>query len=164
MLTGVIMTETTAVQMDISARRSEVRATLTAIVVAAVAGIVSCLIIATIAKAAGAPHAFGPFSTYPVLVVIGVVAGGLGWNIVRRRSADPARLLGRLVPAVLILSFIPDVIVGATKALPHTTWGGVAALMVMHLAVAVGAVASYRRFLPAGAPSSQAAPSAARPV
>jgi Family of unknown function (DUF6069) len=156
------MTGTTTAQMDIAARRSEVRPTLTAMAVAAVTGIVSCLIIATIAKAAGVPHAFGPLSTYPVLVVIGVVAGGLGWNIVRRRSADARRLLARLVPAVLILSFIPDVIVGVTKALPHTTWGGIAALMAMHLAVAAGAVASYRRFLPPRDASGQVSSAADR--
>jgi Family of unknown function (DUF6069) len=135
-------------QQPIQVRRSELKSTLTAIGVAAVAGIVSCLIIATIAKAAGVPHDFQPLSSYPVLVVLGVTAGALGWNIVRRRSADARRQLAWLVPAVLILSFIPDVLVGAAKAFPHTTWGGVAALMLMHLAVAAGAVASYRRFLP----------------
>jgi len=30
---------------------------------------------------------------------------------------------------------------------PHTTWAGVGALMVMHVIVAVAEVASYRRFL-----------------
>lgn len=138
-----------------SVRRSETRATLTAIGVAAVAGIVACLIIAIIARAAGVPGSFSPLSSFPALVIIGVVAGALGWNVVRHRSADPRRLLTRLVPAVLALSFIPDVVVGVTKALPHTTWGGVAALMLMHLAVAGAAIPSYRRFLPAGSGNTQ---------
>jgi len=141
------MTGTTT-RLPIPARRSELKATLTAIVAAAVPGIVLCLVIAVIAKAAGVPRNFEALSSFPALVIVGVTAGALGWNIVRRRSADPRRLLIRLVPAVLVLSFIPDVVVGATKALPHTTWGGVSALMMMHLAVAACAVASYGRFLP----------------
>ena len=142
------MTGTTT-RRAIPSRRSETKSTVAAIVVAAVSGSVSCLIIASIAKAAGVPHNFEPLSAFPALVVVGVIAGALGWNIVRRRSADPRRQLTRLLPAVLLLSFIPDIVVGATKALPHTTWAGVAALMVMHLAVAACAVPSYRRFLPA---------------
>lgn len=142
------MTGTTT-RPPIPARRSELKATLTAIGVAAVPGIVSCLVIAAIAAAAGVPRDFEALWSSPALVIAGVTAGALGWNIVRQRSANPRRLLSRLVPAVLVLSFIPDIVVGATKALPHTTWGGVVALMLMHLAVAACAVASYGRFLPA---------------
>ncbi len=140
---------TSTARLPIPARRSEPKATLIAIGVAALAGIVACLIIATVAKAAGVPGSFAPLSTYPALVVVGVIAGALGWNMVRHRSPDPHRTLTWLVPVVLVLSFIPDLVVGATRVLPHTTWGGVAALMLMHLAVTAAAVASYRHFLPA---------------
>jgi hypothetical protein len=135
-------------RLSVPAQRAERKPILMAVGVAAVAGIAACLVIAIVARAAGVPGSFTPLSTFPALVVIGAVAGAVGWNQVRQRSADPRRLLARLVPAVLLLSFIPDLAVGVTRALPHTTWGGVSALMLMHLAVTAAAVASYRRFLP----------------
>lgn len=60
----------------------------------------------------------------------------------------PRRTLNVLVPIVLLVSFVPDILVGVTRALPGTSWTAVAALMVMHLVVAACAVAAYRRFLP----------------
>lgn len=135
--------------------RSELRPTLYATAASAVVGILACVVIALIAEAAGAPSDFQPLSSYPTLVVIGVVAGALGWNLVRHRSADPRRALTRLVPVVLVVSFIPDVLVGVTKSFAHTTWGGVAALMIMHIAVAAAAVASYLYFLPVGTDRSR---------
>jgi Family of unknown function (DUF6069) len=134
--------------LSVPAQRAERKPILMAVGVAAVAGIAASLIIAIAARAAGVPGSFTPLSAFPVLVVIGVVAGAIGWDQVRQRSADPRRLLARLVPVVLLLSFIPDLAVGVTRALPHTTWGGVAALMLMHLAVTAGAVPAYRHFLP----------------
>ena len=96
-------------------------------------------------------------ATFTALIVLGVLAGGLGWQLVRTRAARPGRLLSRLVPAVLLLSFIPDLLLGITHGL-DATWGGVAALMGMHVAVAVAAVTSYSLFLPV---SSQAVADAA---
>jgi hypothetical protein len=52
------------------------------------------------------------------------------------------------VLAAIVVSFIPDIAVGIGKTVPYTTWGGVAALMVMHVVVAGAGVASYHRFLP----------------
>ena len=53
-----------------------------------------------------------------------------------------------LVPAVVALSFIPDVLIGVTKSEAGTTWAGVGGLMAMHLAAAVCAVVAFSRFLP----------------
>lgn len=52
------------------------------------------------------------------------------------------------MPLVLLLSFVPDVLIGVTKEATGTTWGGVLALMAMHIAVTGAAVSSYLRFLP----------------
>jgi hypothetical protein len=52
------------------------------------------------------------------------------------------------VPAVIAVSLIPDLAVDAGKLYAHTTWGGVAALMIMHLAVAACAVTAYLVFMP----------------
>jgi hypothetical protein len=84
-----------------------------------------------------------------------VLAGAIGWAIIRRRASDPRRLLAWLVPAVIAVSLIPDIALGASGGssssnmmTSHTTWGGVAALMVMHLFVAACAVTAYRLLIP----------------
>ena len=107
-------------------------------------------IIALIARAAGVSHGFQPLwpSSYLPLTVLGVLAGAIGWHIVRRRAGNPIAVLSRLVPAVVVLSLIPDIAVGVGKSQPHTTWGGVMALMLMHLAVAAAAVPVYQRLMP----------------
>ena len=83
------------------------------------------------------------------LTVIGVLAGAVGWRLITRRSARPAALLRRLVPVVLILSFIPDVLLLASGA-PGANLAGVLALMAMHIAIVAIAVPLFRRYMPAG--------------
>ncbi len=83
------------------------------------------------------------------LTVIGVLAGAIGWRLITRRSTRPAALLRRLVPVVLILSFIPDVLLLASGA-PGADLAGVLALMAMHVAIVAIAVPLFRRFMPAG--------------
>ena len=121
-----------------------------AVLVAAVGAVLADALIALVARAAGASHAFRPLTpaAYIPLTVIGVLAGAVAWQIIRRRAADPSSLLRRLVPIVVALSLIPDVAVGLGHSQVGTTWGGVAALMVMHLAVAAIAVPVFRRLLP----------------
>lgn len=130
--------------------RSTARRVLVAVVVAAVAAILGNLVIAAIAHAAGAPTDFPPLQppAFIMLTVVGVIAGAVGWAVVRRRAADPAHLLTLLVPVVLLLSFVPDILVGVTRALPSTTWGAVFALMVMHVLVSAVAVTCFFYLLP----------------
>lgn len=106
--------------------------------------------IALIARAAGASDSFQPLwpSAYLPLTVLGVLAGAIGWQIVRRRAKDPAAVLRWLAPTVVALSLIPDIAVGIANNDPGVSWGAVAALMLMHLAVAAVAVPIYRRFMP----------------
>jgi hypothetical protein len=117
---------------------------------AAVGSVLANTVIALLARAAGASPDFQPlqFGAYLSLTVIGVLAGAIGWQVVRRRSANPTALLRRLVPAVVVLSLIPDVVIGFDDTYPGVSWGAVAALMLMHVAVALVAVPVYRRFLP----------------
>lgn len=121
-----------------------------AVVAAAVTGIAADAVIALIAHHLGAPRDFKPLQigSFVALSVLGVLAGAVGWALIRRRSEAPGRVLTRLVPAVIVVSLIPDLVLGAARFFAHTNWGGVAALMVMHLAVAACAVASYRFLLP----------------
>lgn len=128
-----------------AASRRPVAVALT-VLVAAVGAVIAVVVVALIAQALGAPANFRQLqpATYIPLVIIGVLAGAVGWEVTARRARDPRRTLARLVPAVLLLSFIPDVLLGVSGS----AWSGVAALMVMHLAVAAVALPVYARLLP----------------
>ncbi|MFM9555191.1 hypothetical protein SAMN04487980_1002304 [Streptomyces sp. cf124] len=106
--------------------------------------------VAAIAHAAGASDDFEALQlpAYAVFTIFGVLAAAAAWAIIRARSAHPARLLRTLVPVVLVVSLIPDIVVGVSASRPGTSWGAVIALMVMHLVVAAIAVPAYRRLLP----------------
>jgi hypothetical protein len=120
------------------------------LVLAAVLAVAADAVVAAIAHGAGASHAFRPLqpATYGGLTVVGILAGAVGWALIRVRSSSPRRLLRTLVPAVLVLSFIPDVLVAASASMPGTSWGAVAALMGMHVLVAAVAIPVYVRVLP----------------
>lgn len=109
-------------------------------------------VVAAIWHAGGASESFRPLhpSAYVVLTVLGLLAGTVGWCVVRARATDPARVLRVLVPVVLLLSFIPDVLVGSggASAMSGTTWGAVSGLMVMHVLVAAVALTAFRLLLP----------------
>ena len=64
-----------------------------------------------------------------------------------RRTANAAGTLRWLVPTVLVLSLVPDVLLGFSDR-PGVSWGAVAALMVMHVVVTVVAVGTFSRLLP----------------
>ncbi|MFE9684959.1 DUF6069 family protein [Streptomyces sp. NPDC002701] len=102
-------------------------------------------LIAVLALAMGAPDDFEPleFPSYVFPTALGVLAGAVGWGVVRRLSPEPERLLRRLVPSVVVISLVPDFFLFGEGEVT-----GVAALLVMHLAVAVIAVPVYRRVMP----------------
>lgn len=122
----------------------------TAIAVAAAGSVAANAVIAAVARALGAPGTFQPLTpaVFVLWTVVGTVVGALGWRLVARRAARPARTLARLVVVVVALSLVPDVAVYVTRSLPGTTGTGVLALVAMHLATAAVAVTAYRRFLP----------------
>jgi hypothetical protein len=85
------------------------------------------------------PIAYVPYS------VFGVVVGAIGWTVIRRAARRPAPLLRRLVPIVVVLSFIPDLVLyglGSVGVVP------IVALMLMHIVVAAVGVTAYARVLP----------------
>ena len=82
---------------------------------------------------------------YAPLTVIGVLAGTIGWAAIRRYAARARQTLRLVVPAVVVLSFIPDLgllISGMADG------ANVVGLLVMHLVVAAVTVAAVSRTLP----------------
>lgn len=121
-----------------------------AVIAAAVGANVANTVISVIARGAGVSDDLQPLwpSSYLALTVVGILAGAIGWQVVRSRATDPAAVLRWLVPAVIALSIVPDVALGVAASSPGVSWGGVLALILMHLSVAVVAIPIYRRFLP----------------
>ena len=121
---------------------------------------VNALVAAT-ARHAGASTSFSPLQlpVYGAFTAVGVIAGWIGWQIVRRRSARPRGVLTVLVPAAVLLSFIPDVALLALKFIPDSSATAVVALMVMHVVVAAFAVPGYLLAAPAQAQDAGASAS-----
>ena len=132
----------------VSVRRPRFLAVAAGLLAAAVVAAAGNTAVSLLARAAGASSQFAPLhpSSYVPLTVIGTVLGAAGWAAVARIAKKPAQLLRWLVPVVVAVSFVPDLTVlgGApgTGALP------VAALMCMHIVVAIVGVITYRRVLP----------------
>jgi hypothetical protein len=128
--------------------RTKTSKVLLAGLIAAVAALIGNTVVAQVALAAGASEDFQPLTVgaYGSFTVVGVIAGLIGWLLVRR-AANAAATLRWLVPTVLVLSLVPDVMVGFSDR-AGVSWGAVAALMVMHVVVTVAAVATFSRALP----------------
>ena len=141
-------TTTTTASAVRTADRTKTSKVLLAGVVSIVAALVGNAVVAQVALAAGASEEFQPltFAAYSFFTVIGVVAGLVGWLLIRR-TTNAAVTLRWLVPTVLVLSLIPDVLVGFSDR-AGVSWGAVVALMVMHVVVTVAAVTTFSRLLP----------------
>jgi hypothetical protein len=73
------------------------------------------------------------FSDYAKLTVIGVLIACLGWPIITRVSSAPRWIYARLAVIVTLILLLPDV----WLLHQHQPSKAVAALMVMHLAIAL---------------------------
>lgn len=130
--------------------RPTARSLARAIAMATIGSALATSVIAFVAHAAGVSDDFDPIApaAYLTLAVIGVSLASLSWFAIARRAANPRALLTRLVPAVVLISFIPDLLLGANQSEPGTSWGAVAALMLMHLAVAAITVPTLALLIP----------------
>lgn len=124
-------------------------AALTLLAALAVAAVVNSAI-AFLALAVGADARMGALSP-GVLVpftIVGMLLATGGWLLVRRLAPQPRRLLRVLVPVLLALSWIPDLGVGLSGAMPGVTVAGIGALMAMHVVAVVVAVPALQRIAP----------------
>jgi len=108
-------------------------------------------IVAFGALALGAEPSFAPLQppAYLTFAVLGTLAGVGGWVLVARRVRNSARVLRALVPALVLASLIPDVVLLLTGFIPGTSPIGVVVLALMHPIVATVAVLIGRRIAPA---------------
>ena len=126
----------------------------TALTTGAVAGVIAAVVnsvIATVARSAfDVSDDFQPLTPGPIVLwtILGALIGAAGWRLIVNKAADGRALLNKLVPTVVVLSFIPDVLLLATDALPGTSTAAVLSLMAMHLVTAVIVVTAYRRAMP----------------
>jgi len=120
------------------------------ILAAAVVAVAVNALIAAIAHAFGAADEFQPlqFGAYAFLTVAGTVIAAAGWAAIRRWAGRPSAVLRWLVPAVLVVSFVPDLALLGSDAQPGTSGLAVVALIVMHINVAAVAVPAFRIVLP----------------
>lgn len=130
----------------------------------AVAGAATSIVAFTVISL-GAADGFAPLrpAIYLPFVAIGVIASIVGWRLIRSRAANPAAVLRVLVPAVLLASFIPDVVLIVTGFITGTTLVGGLALSTMHLIVAAVAVPLAQRLAPVGAARASATISRSEP-
>lgn len=91
----------------------------------------------------GGPRVGLSLAEFGPATVLGILAGIAGWAVIRRRAARPRSVLRGLVPAVVVLSFVPDaVVVGGTSLV------NMVGLWIMHVVVAVTAVTVASRVYP----------------
>jgi hypothetical protein len=137
------MTTTTSLGTTAPTRTKKRSIVLAALVAAAVTSLVN-LGIASASLAAGTPATPQlSAAAYLTFSVLAGVVGAIGWAIVRRRAANPRRLLGMLALAVLIASFVPLAILA-----PGIGWAATVTLASMHTATVGLAVASYALLMP----------------
>jgi hypothetical protein len=84
------------------------------------------------------------FSDYAKLTVIGVLIACAAWPIVTRIVSAPRWVFTRLAVLVTVVLLLPDVLI-LTRGQPVRA---VAALMLMHLAIAVVTYAALTRLAP----------------
>lgn len=139
---------TTANTTDITTgSTSTLRGIGLSVLTAGVASAVLNTVISLVAQALGADATRIMGLTPPLYIafaVIGLLVAAVAWSVVRARAADPAAVLRWLVPVVVLVSLVPDLLVG----LAGLGWIGAVALALMHLCVAVAGVSAFRRFLP----------------
>jgi hypothetical protein len=107
-------------------------------------------VVAITAQSIGAGTNFAALNpaVYLSFAIVGLLAGYVGWRVVRSRASHPARVLRLLVPTVLVLSLIPDILLLVTGFIPGTTATGVIALMLMHPIVVGVGVPLFQRIAP----------------
>ncbi len=158
MTTASTTTATTGQTTGQSTARTTTRpayAVSTALKTGAVTGVAAAVLNVVVSAVArgpfGASDDFAPLTPGPIVMwsVLGALVGAFGWRLIVNKRTDSRALLSKLVPTVLVLSFIPDVALLVSDSMAGQTTAGVVALMIMHVLTAAIVVTGYRRSMPA---------------
>lgn len=136
----------TEVQARTAAAPTTTTRVIIGVVVAIVISLIICTVIALIASAL-TPHGTRTgleLVSYGPLATVGIIAGTVGWAIIRRSARRPRAILRVLVPVVAVLSLIPDLLL----LFAGNTVINVISLMIMHLLVATTIALTLIRVLP----------------
>ncbi|HEX4056726.1 MAG TPA: DUF6069 family protein [Galbitalea sp.] len=120
------------------------------IAAAAIVAVAANTVVSTAAQAFGASSSFTPLSValYGPFTAAGLVAGYVGWLVVRRRAGRPITVLRVLVPVLLLLSFVPDTVNAVVHFIPGSSLTAIFGLMIMHVIVVAVGVPVYQRLAP----------------
>ena len=152
MTTAVTTTATTSTDRTTTHSAYAASSALKSGAVAGVAAAVLNVVISAVARGAfDANDDFAPLTPGPIVLwsVLGALIGAFGWRLIVNKKTDSRALLNKLVPTVLVLSFIPDVALLLSDSMAGQTTAGVIALMIMHVLTAAIVVTGYRRSMPA---------------
>jgi hypothetical protein len=115
-------------------------------IVAVFAGAVNALL-ALVGSSIGADGPGLQPIAYLSLTLIAAIAGAIGWHLVDRFAKRPSRVMRWLIPTFLAVSFLPDVLIGATTG-TGDGWLYATVLMIMHVTTITIAILAYRRLMP----------------
>jgi hypothetical protein len=126
------------------------RPTVTVLMSIAIVALLASAVNALLAIVGGAIGASGPGlqpTAYLSLTIVAAIGGAVGWHLINRFAKHPGRMMTWLVPSFLALSFVPDILIGATTG-TGAGWLYATVLMLMHVATITVAILTYRRFMP----------------
>lgn len=126
--------------------RPTVTVPLSIAIVAVFAGAVNALL-ALVGTAIGASGPGLQPVAYLSLTVVAAIGGAVGWHLVDRFAKRPSRVMRWLVPSFLAVSFVPDILIGATTG-TGDGWLYATILMIMHVTTITIAILTYRRVMP----------------
>ena len=94
------------------------------------------------------PASFEPLGIPSVAsaTIVGMLGAILVFGWTARVQADPGRRFASIAAAVLVVSWLPDLFIWATRVFPGTTTAGVVSLMTLHLVAAGCAVVMLSRY------------------
>jgi predicted acyltransferase len=94
------------------------------------------------------PSSFEPLGipTVASFTIIGMIGAILVFAWTARTQADPGRRFTSIAAAGLVISWLPDLFIWATRAFPGTSTAGVLSLITLHLVAASCAVLMLSRY------------------
>ena len=94
------------------------------------------------------PTSFAPLGIPSVAsaTIVGMLGAILVFGWTAREQADPGRRFVSIAAAVLVVSWLPELFIWATRVFPGTSTSGVLSLMTLHLVAASCAVIMLSRY------------------